>query len=123
MDSLILPQGSLLSSDFAYAIDTSSNFYQLSNDSYVSTTISQLKLIPVYIKWSSILKALITLTRDSTGYTLYVIDPSNKANFYSKTFLTGTDYTGDLTYNIKSSSGSILMKDINGFVSYIQLKL
>lgn len=60
---------------------------------------------------------------DTTGYTFYVIDPSNSANFYSKTFIKGIDYKGDLKYNIKSSLGSILISDEKGFITLIQLKL
>lgn len=82
-----------------------------------------LKSTPLYIKWSSTIKAIITVTKDSTGYTFYAIDPSNSANFYSKTFVKGIDYTGDLRYNIKSSLGSILISDKNGFVTLVQLKL
>jgi hypothetical protein len=77
MDSLVLPQGSLFTSDFTYAIDTASNFYQISSGSYVSKKITQLKTAPLYIKWSSILKALITVSMDSNGYSIYVIDPAN----------------------------------------------
>lgn len=122
-NSLVLPQGSLFTSDFTYAIDTSSNFYRMSTNNYVSQKITQLKSTPLYLKWSSVLKALITITKNSDSYSLYVIDPANSANFYSKTFVKGTDYTGDLQYTIRSTFGSILMKDETGFVTFIKLKL
>ncbi len=120
---MALPIGSLFSYDFTYALDVSSNFYKFDSTSYVSTALASLKATPVYVKWSAVLSAVITITKDTDGYSILVIDPTNSANSYSKTLAVGNDYTGELEYLVRSSFGSILLKDDNGFVTFIQLKL
>lgn len=120
--ALVLPQGTLFSYDFAYAIDTASNFYSLSSATYARNTLSRLKTTPVYIKWSSLIRAVITITKDTNGYSVYAIDPTNFNNFFQRDF-TLANYTGDLDYLVRTSFGSILLKDTTKFVSFIQLSL
>jgi len=70
-----------------------------------------------------VIQAVITISSDSTGYSLVVIDPASNANLYTKTLVSGTDYNGVLKYVVRTSYGSVLFRDDNGFVSFIQLSL
>lgn len=69
------------------------------------------------------MKAVITVSTDDNGYSLVLVDPANSANTYSKTFVKGTDYNGTLKYVIRTAFGSILFRDDNGFVDFIQFSL
>lgn len=66
---------------------------------------------------------MITVTKDNNGYSVVLIDPKNNNNLYTKTFVKGVDYVGTLQYVIRSSFGSILLKDDNGLVTFIQFEL
>ena len=88
-----------------------------------SRTISSIKSTPLYIKWSSLLQAVITISNDTNGYSIVVVDPKNNANTYIKTLVKGTDYNGTLKYVVRTAFWSILLRDDNGFVNFIQLKL
>lgn len=46
---LVLPHDTLFTPDFLYAIDSSSNFYQLSKTNYISKKIPSLKSTPLHI--------------------------------------------------------------------------
>ena len=122
-DSTTYPTGTLFSYDFKYAIDKSSKFYVSASGTVTPRTVSGLKSTPLYIKWSSLLQAVITISSDSNGYSIVVIDPKNNANVYRKTLVKGTDYTGTLKYVVRTAFGSILLRDDNGFVNFIQLKV
>ena len=74
----------MFSYDFSYAIDTSSNFYTFANSVYTAKNLPKLKSTPVYIKWSSLIKAVISISKDSSGYSVLVIDPANYDNSFSK---------------------------------------
>lgn len=122
-DSTTYTTGTIFSYDFKYAIDGASKFYISASGTVTQRTISSIKSTPLYIKWSSTLEAVVTISSDLNGYSIVVVDPKNNANTYIKTLVKGTDYTGNLKYVVRTAFGSILLRDDNGYVNFIQLKL
>lgn len=85
--------------------------------------MSGLKPTPVLIAWSSKIKAVIMLSKDSSTYSLLVTDPLNPTNTFEKILTSGTDYTGDLKAFVIGESGTVILKSKEGLAYYVTFAL